>query len=203
MHPFTVLEAVAVPLPRANVDTDQIIPKQFLKSIARTGFGKNLFHDWRYLDGDESRPDPDFVLNHPACRGGQVLVARENFGCGSSREHAAWALTDYGFRCVIAPGYSDIFYNNALKNGLLPAVVSAEAAEVLLKELQGGLGARLRVDLAGQTITSPSGIAIPFDISPEAKRRLLEGLDDISLTLLHEAEITAFEERRGAIRPWL
>jgi len=203
MTPFTVLQALAVPLDRANVDTDAIIPKQFLKSIYRSGYGPNLFHDWRYLEGDVQRPNPDFVLNHPRYQGAHILVALENFGCGSSREHAAWALDNYGIRCVVAPSFSDIFFNNALKNGLLPARVSAEAARAFLSEIQATPGCQLTVDLPNQTVSSPGGLRAEFPLDAESKRRLLAGLDDIGITLQHTDEIDMFEARRARYLPWM
>ncbi|MDH4121872.1 MAG: 3-isopropylmalate dehydratase small subunit [Deltaproteobacteria bacterium] len=203
MKPFTLLKAVAAPLNRANVDTDQIIPKQFLKAIHRTGFGRNLFFDWRYVDGDPERPNPDFVLNQAPFRQAQVLVALENFGCGSSREHAAWALDDFGIRCVIAPSFSDIFYNNALQNGMLPARVSNEAARALIAELERNPGEALAVDLEAKTITSPSGMTVGFEIPEEPRHKLLHGLDAIGLTLTHDQEISDFERAMEGTRPWV
>lgn len=203
MEPFNTVTAIAAPLDRVDVDTDQIIPKQYLKSIGKTGFGKYLFADWRYLDGDSARPNPDFVLNQPRYKGAQVLVTRDNFGCGSSREHAPWALVDYGFKVVIAPSFGDILYNNSLKNGLLPARVAREDADRLIKEVQAHEGLQIRVDLKEQIISTSTGISIRFEIGPEAKDKLLKGLDDIGLTLRHEAEIAAFEQRRRQQMPWL
>ena len=203
MEPFTMHKGIAVPFNRPDIDTDAIIPKVFLKSIARTGFGKNLFNDWRYFDGDPSKPNPDFVLNQPRYRGAAILVAKENFGCGSSREHAAWALTDYGIRCVIAPSFADIFYSNSQKNSLLPAILPSSAVDQLIAEIEATPGYELTVDLPAQNVRSQGGLSFDFDIDPESKRRMLEGLDDISVTLSHEAEITAFEENRRKTRPWL
>jgi 3-isopropylmalate/(R)-2-methylmalate dehydratase small subunit len=203
MDPFTSLTGAAAPLDRINVDTDQITPKQYLKSIGRTGFGKFLFADWRYQDGDLKRPRPDFVLNQPRYRDAKILVTRDNFGCGSSREHAAWALTDFGIRCVIASSFGDIFYNNSLKNGLLPAIVEDSEAERLIREIESHPGLQVKVDLREQVISTDSGFSVRFRVSPEAKRKLLEGLDDISQTLLHEREITDFEQRRKRAQPWL
>ncbi len=203
MEPFTTVTAVAVPLNRVNVDTDQIIPKQFLKAIDRIGFGKHLFNDWRFINGDKAQPNPDFILNDPVYQGAQVLVAGDNFGCGSSREHAPWSLTDYGFRCVISSSFADIFYNNSLKNGLLPAIVAAEHLRSLMEELEANPGLELRVDLREQVVSTSGGLSVPFTIGDDAKHSLLEGLDDIDRTLTHEAEITAFEERRKQTMPWL
>jgi 3-isopropylmalate/(R)-2-methylmalate dehydratase small subunit len=210
MRPFTRIEGLVAPLDRANVDTDAIIPKQFLKSIKRTGFGPNAFDEWRYLDQGEpgmdnsKRPlNPDFVLNQARYQGAAVLLARENFGCGSSREHAPWALEDYGFRAIIAPSYADIFYNNCFKNGLLPIVLPSEAVDRLFQETQARPGYALVVDLAAQTVVTPSGVVFGFDIDAERKNRLLNGLDDISLTLQYTDKIQAYEARRKAEAPWL
>ena len=210
MQAFTRIEGLVVPLDRPNVDTDAIIPKQYLKSVRRTGFGPNLFDDWRYLDPGEPgmdrsrrRPNPDFVLNQPRYQGAEILLARENFGCGSSREHAVWALTDYGIRAVIAPSFADIFYNNAFKNGLLPIVLPAEVVDRLFRAVAAQEGYRLTVDLAAQTVTTPDGEVFPFDVDPFRKHCLLEGLDDIDLTLQHADEIRAYELRRQREAPWL
>ena len=210
MEAFTIHAGLVAPLDRANVDTDAIIPKQFLKAIGRTGFGPNLFDEWRYLDHGEpgmdhsKRPlNPDFVLNQPRYRGATVLLARENFGCGSSREHAPWALLQYGFQAVIAPSFADIFYNNSLKNGLLLIKLDAKAVDRLFKEAQGAEGYRLAVDLESQTVTTPGGESFQFDIDPFAKHCLLNGLDEIGLTLEHAGEIKAFEARHRASQPWL
>lgn len=210
MDKFTVENGLVVPLDRANVDTDAIIPKQFLKSIRRTGFGPNLFDEWRYLDvgqpdaDNSSRPlNPDFVLNQPRYQGGTILLARENFGCGSSREHAPWALLQYGFRVVIAPSFADIFFNNCYKNGLLPVVLEASAVSRLFDETYANLGYRLVVDLEAQQVRLPDGTAFPFDISGFRKYCLLNGLDDIGLTLRHADAIREFEGRRLATQPWL
>ncbi|MDC7710644.1 3-isopropylmalate dehydratase small subunit [Vogesella indigofera] len=210
MKAFTTLDGLVCPLDRANVDTDAIIPKQFLKSIKRSGFGPNLFDEWRYLDHGEpgmdnsQRPlNPDFVLNFPRYAGAQVLLARENFGCGSSREHAPWALEDQGFRVVIAPSFADIFFNNCYKNGLLPIVQPAEVVDQLFRECEASEGYRLNVDLPTQTITTPSGKVFAFDITEHRKHCLLGGLDEIGLTLKHEAEIKAFESKHRAAQPWL
>jgi len=203
MQPFTRLTALAVPLRRANVDTDAIIPKQYLKRIERTGYGQFLFDEWRHLESDPEKLNPEFVLNFPRYRGAQILLAGENFGCGSSREHAPWALMDYGFRVVIAPSFADIFYNNSLKNGLLPAVVAPEALEGLLGEVEAHEGCQLTVDLESQRITSPGGLSVPFEINADSRRFLLEGLDEIGLTLTHAAEIAAFEQDRAGRLPWM
>ena len=210
MRPFTRLDGLVAPLDRANVDTDAIIPKQFLKSIKRTGFGPNAFDEWRYLDRGEpgksnhDRPlNPDFALNQPRYQGASVLLARENFGCGSSREHAPWALEDYGFRAIIAPSYADIFYNNCFKNGLLPIALPAETVDRLFRETFAIEGYALTVDLAAQTVTTPSGEVIGFDVDGERKHRLLNGLDDIGLTLQYTDKINAYEARRKVQAPWL
>ena len=209
MKPFTVLDAIVAPLDRANVDTDAIIPKQFLKSIKRSGFGPNLFDEWRYLDVGQpgqdcaNRPrNPDFVLNQPRYQGAQVLLARDNFGCGSSREHAPWALEDYGFRVIIAPSFADIFFNNCFKNGVLPIVLPAAVVDELFQQCEGAEGYRLKVDLAAQTITRPDGQAIAFEVDPFRKECLLNGWDDIGLTLRHADKIRAFEDRRRAEHPY-
>ena len=201
MQKFDVLTGVAAPLPLINVDTDMIIPKQFLKTIKRTGLGKNLFDEMRY---DESGAEkPDFVLNKPAYRNAQILVAGDNFGCGSSREHAPWALLDFGIRCVIAPSFADIFYNNCFKNGILPIKLPQEEVDKLMDDASRGANAVLSVDLEAQTITGPDGGSIRFDIDPHLKRCLLEGLDDIGLTLEKADAIAAFEAKRAAAQPWL
>ena len=210
MKAFTRLTGLVCPLDRANVDTDAIIPKQFLKSIQRSGFGPNLFDEWRYLDHGEPGMDnsirpqnPDFVLNFPHYQGAQILLARENFGCGSSREHAPWALDDYGFRVVIAPSFADIFFNNCYKNGLLPIVLPAEVMDRLFAGCEASEGYRLTVDLAAQTVTTPQGDSFGFDITEHRKHCLLNGLDEIGLTLRHAGEIRAFEENRRQTQPWL
>ena len=210
MQKFEKLTGLVAPLDRANVDTDAIIPKQYLKSIKRTGFGPTLFDDWRYLDPGEPgmdhskrRINPDFVLNHARYQGAQILLARDNFGCGSSREHAPWALVDYGFRVIIAPSYADIFYNNSFKNGLLPIVLERAAVDQLFKECEATPGYKLTVDLAAQTVLSPAGATFKFEIDAFRRHCLLNGLDDISLTLQHVAEIKAYEERRRKEAPWL
>ena len=208
MRAFTKLTGLVVPLDRANIDTDAIIPKQFLKSIRRTGFGPFLFDEWRYLDRGE--PDMDcsnrplnehFVLNMEQYQGAEILLTQENFGCGSSREHAPWALEDFGLRVILAPSFADIFYNNCFKNGLLPIVLDAETVTGLFNELTPGY--QLAVDLAAQTITTPEGRSIDFAIDATRKHRLLNGLDDIALTLQHADEIKAYERKRAQRAPWL
>ena len=210
MEKFVTFDGLVAPLDRANVDTDQIIPKQFLKSIKRTGFGPNLFDEWRYMDEGQPGQDcsqrplnKDFVLNQPRYQGVSVLLARRNFGCGSSREHAPWALTDFGFRTVIAPSFADIFFNNSFKNGLLPIVLDEEVVAKLFEEVAGKEGYRLTVDLAAQTITTPSGEAISFEVDPFRKHCLLEGLDDIGLTLQDADLIREYEAERQQQAPWL
>lgn len=210
MEKFTRLEGLVAPLDRANVDTDAIIPKQFLKSIKRSGFGPNLFDEWRYLDHGEPGQDcsrrplnKDFVLNQLRYQGAQILLARENFGCGSSREHAPWALLDYGFRAVIAPSFADIFFNNCFKNGILPIVMDAEEVDRLFKETVATEGYRLTVDLEQQLVTTPGGHGIRFEVDAFRKYCLLNGLDDIGLTLQNADKIRAYEERRKVEAPWL
>lgn len=210
MKAFTQLNGLACPLDRANVDTDAIIPKQFLKSIKRSGFGPYLFDEWRYTNYGEpgmdcsTRPlNKDFVLNQARYQGAQVLLARDNFGCGSSREHAPWAIEDYGFRVVIAPSFADIFFGNCYKNGILPIVASAEIVDQLFKECEATEGYKLNVDLPSQTVTLPSGQSFSFDITPHRKHCLLNGLDEIGLTLQHADEIKAFEVKHKAAQPWL
>ena len=193
MQPFKSFTGLAAPLDRANVDTDQIIPKQFLKAVVRSGLGKGLFFDWRFNpDGSEN---PDFILNKPRFRGASVLVARQNFGSGSSREHAVWALMDFGLRAVIAPSFADIFRNNSMKNGLLPIIVKPDEVEALLRAISKYEAYQLKVDLEGQTVTDDFGWSVHFDIDPFQKKCLLEGLDDIALTLVHEKDITAYEAK--------
>ncbi|MFA5916072.1 MAG: 3-isopropylmalate dehydratase small subunit [Burkholderiales bacterium] len=211
MEKFTVLKGIVAPLDRANVDTDAIIPKQFLKSIKRSGFGPNLFDAWRYKDVGEpgmdnsKRPlNPDFVLNQARYKGAAILLARKNFGCGSSREHAPWALADYGFRAVIAPSFADIFYNNCFKNGLLPIVVNELRIDQLFHDVNAFPGYQLTVDLPRQLVlTSDGATQIAFDVDAHRKRCLINGLDDIGLSLLHAEKIIAFEARRRAEQPWL
>ena len=210
MEKFVRKEGLVAPLDRANVDTDAIIPKQFLKSIKRTGFGPNLFDEWRYRDHGEPGQDcskrplnPDFVLNQARYRGATVLLARENFGCGSSREHAPWALLQYGFQAVIAPSFADIFYNNSLKNGLLLIKLDAKIVDQLFREVHAAPGFRLAVDLDAQTVTTPGGESFKFDIDPFRKHCILNGLDDVGLTLRHADEIKAFENGHRERQPWL
>jgi 3-isopropylmalate/(R)-2-methylmalate dehydratase small subunit len=200
MQPFTTLTGVAAPLPMINVDTDMIIPKQYLKTIERTGLGKGLFSELRF--NDDGSENPDFVLNKPAYRHAKILVAGDNFGCGSSREHAPWALADFGIRCVISTSFADIFHNNCFQNGILPVKVSPEDLEKLMDDAQRGANATLTVDLEAQEIHGPDGGTVHFDIDPFRKRCLLEGLDDIGLTLKKNAAIGAFEKRAAEARPW-
>ena len=209
MDKFTVHKGLAAPLDRENVDTDAVIPKQFLKSIKRTGFGENLFDAWRYQDIGEPGMDnakrvlnPDFVLNHPRYKGASILVAGKNFGCGSSREHAAWALQQYGFRAVIAPSFADIFFNNSYKNGFLPVVLGESQVRRLIDEINGFVGYQLVIDLLRQVVTTPGGEAMNFDITPHRKYCLTNGFDDISLTLRHADKIRAFEAQRRARHPY-
>lgn len=210
MDAFTTLDAVVVPLDRANVDTDAIIPKQFMKSIRRTGFGDNLFDEWRYLDRGEPGQDasrrprnPDFVLNQPAYAGAQILLARENFGCGSSREHAPWALHGYGIRALVAPSFADIFFGNCFKNGMLPIELDAVTVDRLFARVAAQPGQRWAIDLPAQTLTPEGDAPIRFDIDPERKHRLLNGLDAIGLTLAKADAIRAYEARRRTAEPWL
>ena len=210
MTPFTTHAGVAVPLDRANVDTDQIIPKQFLKSIRRSGFGPNLFDEWRYLDAGQpgqdcsTRPlNPAFVLNQPRYAGASVLLARANFGCGSSREHAPWALAEYGIRVIIAPGFADIFYNNSFKNGLLPIALEADEVDALFTQCTAMEGYALAIDLQAQVVTRPDGGQHHFEVDAFRKHCLLRGLDDIGLTLQHADAIRAFEARHRAAQPWV
>jgi 3-isopropylmalate/(R)-2-methylmalate dehydratase small subunit len=211
MEPFRMLTGLVAPLDRANVDTDSIIPKQFLKSIKRSGFGPNLFDAWRYLDRGEPGVDnsrrpqnPDFVLNDPRYRGASILLARRNFGCGSSREHAPWALLDYGFRAIVAPSFGDIFYNNCFKNGLLPIELTIHEVDRLFADTAAFPGFNLSIDLEQQTVATPNGsMVFGFEIEPFRKHCLQNGLDDIGLTLAHADEIRAFEAKRLAEQPWL
>ena len=210
MQKFTLLKGLVAPMDRENVDTDAIIPKQFLKSIRKTGFGQNLFDEWRYLDAGypgqdpESRqPNPDFVLNQPRYQGAAILLARKNFGCGSSREHAPWALDQYGFRAIIAPSYADIFFNNSFKNGLLPIVLSEAQVSELFDEAAAFPGYALMIDLERQVIVKPTGEEIAFEVQPFRKYCLLNGFDDIGLTLRQADKIKAFEAERLAQKPWL
>jgi 3-isopropylmalate/(R)-2-methylmalate dehydratase small subunit len=210
MQPFVTLDGLAVPLDRANVDTDAIIPKQFLKSIKRSGFGPNAFDEWRYLDHGEPGMDnsqrkvnPEFVLNQPRYQGAEILLARENFGCGSSREHAPWALLDYGFRAIIAPSFADIFFNNCFKNGILPVVLSVEAVDRLFKAVESTPGYKILIDLEKQTVQTPDGQAYSFEVDAFRKHCLLNGLDDIGLTLQQVDKIKAFETNHKQTQPWL
>ncbi|HEX6727268.1 MAG TPA: 3-isopropylmalate dehydratase small subunit [Nitrospira sp.] len=201
MRPFTQLTGLVAPLDRVNVDTDQVIPKQFLKTIKRTGLREGLFFDWRKRK--DGSPDPSFFLNQARYQGATILVTRDNFGCGSSREHAPWALLDQGFRCIIAPSFADIFYNNCFQNGILPVVLKSEEVLSLLKEVIDTEGYQLTVDLGRQTVTTPKGTTYRFEIDPFRKDCLYRGLDSIGLTLQHEPAITAYESRRKAEAPWL
>ncbi|MBH3344500.1 3-isopropylmalate dehydratase small subunit [Pseudomonas parafulva] len=210
MKAFTQHIGLVAPLDRANVDTDQIIPKQFLKSIKRTGFGPNLFDEWRYLDvgqpyqDNSKRPvNEEFVFNHQRYQGASVLLARENFGCGSSREHAPWALDEYGFRSIIAPSFADIFFNNSFKNGLLPIILSDEDVDELFKQVEAAPGYQLTIDLQAQAVTRPDGKVLHFEIDAFRKHCLLNGLDDIGLTLQDSDAIKAFEDKHRAAQPWL
>jgi len=210
MKAFTVHSGLVAPMDRENVDTDAIIPKQFLKSIRKTGFGPNLFDEWRYLDHGEPgqdpatrRPNPDFVLNQPRYQGSSILLARKNFGCGSSREHAPWALDQYGFRAIIAPSFADIFFNNCFKNGLLPIVLPERVVAQLFDEVHAFPGYQLTIDLERQRIVRAQGDEIPFEVQAFRRYCLMGGLDDIGLTLRHADKIRAFEAERLALRPWL
>jgi 3-isopropylmalate/(R)-2-methylmalate dehydratase small subunit len=210
MEPFRIHSGLVAPMDRENVDTDAIIPKQFLKSIKRSGFGPNLFDAWRYLDPGEPgqdpasrRPKPDFVLNQPRFRGASILLARKNFGCGSSREHAPWALQQYGFRALIAPSYADIFFNNCFKNGVLPIVLPEHRVAKLFDEVAAFVGYRLTIDLERQVVIVPGGEEIGFEVEPFRKYCLLGGYDDVALTLRHADKIRAFEAERLLKQPWL
>jgi len=210
MDKFTQLEGLVAPLDRSNIDTDAIIPKQFLKSIKRTGFGPFLFDEWRYLDHGEpgmdcsNRPvNPDFVLNQERYRGAQILLTRDNFGCGSSREHAPWALLDFGFRAIIAPSFADIFLNNCCKNGILPVPLASTEIDALFNAVETSPGYSLQIDLEKQLVTRPDGTSVPFEVDSFKKHCLLNGFDDISLSLQHTEEIMQFEERRKKTVPWL
>ncbi len=210
MQKFTLLKGLVAPMDRENVDTDAIIPKQFLKSIRKTGFGQNLFDEWRYLDAGypgqdpaSRKPNPDFVLNQPRYQGASILLARKNFGCGSSREHAPWALDQFGFRALIAPSYADIFFNNSFKNGLLPIVLTELQVSQLFDEAAAFPGYALTIDLERQVIVKPGGDELPFEVQPFRKYCLLNGFDDIGLTLRHSDKIKTFEAQRLAEKPWL
>ena len=210
MKNFTIHQGLVAPMDRENVDTDAIIPKQFLKSIRKTGFGQNLFDEWRYLDAGypgqdpaSRKPNPDFVLNQPRYAGASILLARKNFGCGSSREHAPWALDQFGFRAIIAPSYADIFFNNSFKNGLLPIVQPDGQVDMLFNEALAFPGYQLTIDLERQVVLRPQGDALPFDVQAFRKYCLLNGFDDIGLTLRHADKIKQFEAERLATKPWL
>jgi len=210
MEKFTVHTGLVVPLDRANVDTDAIIPKQFLKSIKKTGFGENLFDAWRFLDVGEPgmdpktrKPNPDFVLNYPQYQGATILLARKNFGCGSSREHAPWALQQYGFKAVIAPSFADIFHTNSFKNGFLPIALTELEVDHLFNEAAAHPGYKLTIDLAAKTVVTPSGKTMSFDIDDTRRNNLLQGLDEIGITLKHSDEIKAYEEKRKRTEPWI
>jgi 3-isopropylmalate/(R)-2-methylmalate dehydratase small subunit len=210
MEKFTVHTGLVAPLDRENVDTDSIIPKQFLKSIKKTGFGPHLFDAWRYLDIGEPgmdltkrRPNPDFVLNKPQYQGASIMVARKNFGCGSSREHAPWALQQAGYKAIIAPSFGDIFYNNSFKNGFLPIVLTESEVSRIFEEVAVTPGYRLTIDLPAQTVKTPKGEAMRFDVDPSRKECLINGWDEIGLTLRHADEIKAYEEKRKRAEPWI
>ncbi|WP_026287913.1 MULTISPECIES: 3-isopropylmalate dehydratase small subunit [unclassified Thioalkalivibrio] len=210
MQAFTVEKGIVAPLDRSNVDTDAIIPKQYLKSVKRTGFGPNAFDDWRYLDpgepgmdGSKRRPNPDFVLNQAPFDQATILLARKNFGCGSSREHAVWALTDFGFRAVIAPSFADIFFSNSCKNGLLPVVLAEDEVQRLFDQVEANPGAQVEVNLEELTVTAPDGTVFDFTLDEDRRHRLLNGLDDIALTLQFADDIRAFEERQRREWPWM
>ena len=202
MQPYNKHESIAALMNRSNVDTDQIIPKQFLKKVERSGFGVHLFHDWRYND-DGVTPNPEFELNKPAFQGAKILVVGDNFGCGSSREHAPWAIADYGFNTIISTSYADIFYNNCFKNGILPIVVSQEKLDALMAEIAANEGITFTVDLANQQVSTPAGNDFTFEIDPFRKGNLLNGLDDIGLTLQHVDKIDAYEVKHKQNYPWL
>lgn len=203
MNPFTQHTGIAVPLDRVNVDTDAIVPKQFLRKVERTGFGKHLFHEWRYLDYEGTRENPDFILNKPEYRRASVLLARDNFGCGSSREHAPWALADYGFRVIIAPSFADIFCNNCVKNGILLVVLKTQEVEALFQQVMQKPGAQITADLEKQTVTDPAGKQYHFDINAFAKTCLIKGLDQIGWTQQLADKIRDFEQKLKQEKPWL
>ena len=203
MQPFQTLTATAAKLDQVNVDTDQIIPKQFLKKIERTGFGIHLFHDWRFLDDAGQKLNPDFILNQSRYQGAQILVAGDNFGCGSSREHAPWALLDYGFRSIIAPSFADIFYSNCAKNGILLVSMTEASVKQLFTEIEENIGCELTVDLPNQKVQSSKGLEFSFEIDPFVKNRLLNGLDDIGWTLQYQSEIESFEANYQQQAPWM
>jgi 3-isopropylmalate/(R)-2-methylmalate dehydratase small subunit len=203
MEPFTTLTGLVAPLDRVNVNTDEITPARFLKSIKRTGFGNVLFANWRYFDPAATQPNPDFVLNQPRYQGASILLAGDNFGCGSSREHAPWAIREYGFRCIIAPSFADIFYNNCFNNGILPVTFDDAIVQELFAEVEATEGYTLHVDLAAQTVTTPTDRVLHFEIDSFRKQALLQGLDNIGWTLSHSDEIAAYEQRRKQEAPWL
>ena len=203
MEAFNILSGITVPLDKINVDTDQIIPKQFLKKIDRTGFGVHLFHDWRYIDDKGTKSNSEFILNHPRYQGAQILLTGENFGCGSSREHAPWALQDYGFKCIISSSFADIFFNNCRKNGILAVVLKAEEIQVLFQEVEANEGCLMKVDLPQQTVITPEGKKFFFEVDEFAKTCLLNGLDDIGWTLQFEERIRDFEQQARIQNPWL
>lgn len=203
MEPFTTFTGLVAPLDRLNVNTDEITPARFLKTVRRTGFENVLFANWRYLDPNAQTPNPDFVLNQPRYQGATILLAEDNFGCGSSREHAPWAIRDYGFRCIIAPSFADIFYNNCFNNGMLPVTFDKDVIRELFAEVEAAEGYSLYVDLAAQTVTTPGGRVLRFEIDQFRKNALLQGLDNIGWTLSHGDEITAYEERRKQEAPWM
>ena len=203
MEPFTTLTGLVAPLDRVNVNTDEITPARFLKTVARTGFGYALFANWRYLDYNAQTPNPDFVLNQPRYQSATILLAEDNFGCGSSREHAPWAIHDYGFRCLIAPSFADIFYNNCFNNGILPVTFEHAVVRELFAEVEATEGYTLHVDLASQTVITPTGRTLHFEIDQFRKNALLQGLDNVGWTLSHSDEIAAYEQRRKREAPWL
>ena len=203
MEAFNTLSGITVPLDKINVDTDQIIPKQFLKKIERTGFGAHLFHDWRYIDDEGTKPNSEFILNHPRYQGSQILLTGENFGCGSSREHAPWALQDYGFKCIISSSFADIFFHNCRKNGILAVELQAEEVQALFDEVEANEGCLLTVALPQQTVSTPEGNKFSFKVDSFAKNCLLEGLDDIGWTLQFEDKIQDYEQQARSQKPWL
>ena len=203
MEPFTAMTGLVAPLDRVNVNTDEITPARFLKTTRRSGFERALFANWRYLDSNGERLNPDFALNQPRYQGATILLADDNFGCGSSREHAPWAIREYGFRCLIAPSFADIFYNNCFNNGMLPVTLDSKTVRQLFNEVEANEGYTLHVDLAAQTITTPGGQVIHFDIDNFRKQALLQGLDNVGWTLSHSDEIRAYEEKRKQEAPWL
>lgn len=203
MKPLVNHTGVAALMNRQNVDTDQIIPKQFLKKISKSGFGQHLFHDWRFLDDEGTKPNPDFELNNPKFTGASILVTGDNFGCGSSREHAPWAIEDYGFRVIVSTSYADIFFNNCFKNGILPIRVTQEELDALIEEIANNEGVQFSVDLPEQKLTTPGGITINFDVDSFRKDSLINGLDDIGWTLEHKEKIDQFEAKQKQHKPWL